>query len=102
MLFRSAGTGLGLAWAEAKALATADIADLRQRCRALGGELTLLLQPADSHLPAWEDAPSRPLIEAVKRAFDPRGQLAPGRLPGVAPAAALAAAQAAAQAAMTR
>ncbi|MFO0017157.1 MAG: FAD-binding oxidoreductase [Synechococcaceae cyanobacterium] len=90
----AAGTGLGQAWAEATTLTPAAVADLRRRCRELGGELTVLLQPASSQLPAWEDAPSRPLIEAVKRAFDPRGQLAPGRLPGVAPAAARAAAQA--------
>ena len=38
-------------------------------------------------LPAWEDAPSRPLIEAIKTRFDAKGQLAPGRLPGVAYAA---------------
>ena len=89
----AAGTGLGLAWAEATTLTAAQVAELRRRCRALGGELTLLLQPPNSSLPAWEDAPSRPLIEAVKRAFDPLGQLAPGRLPGVAPAAAQAAAE---------
>jgi glycolate oxidase FAD binding subunit len=91
----AAGTGLGLAWGEAALLTDADVAALRRRCRALGGELTVLLHPPGSRLPAWDDAPSRPLIEAVKRAFDPHGQLAPGRLPGVAPAAALAAAQAA-------
>ena len=56
---------------------------LRRRCRALGGQLTLLEQPASAGLPAWEDAPSRPLIEAVKRQFDPLQQLARGRLPGV-------------------
>jgi glycolate oxidase FAD binding subunit len=91
----AAGAGLGLAWAKASTLTEADVVDLRRRCRELGGELTVLLQPSTSQLPAWEDAPSRPLIEAVKRAFDPCGQLAPGRLPGVAPAAALAGAQAA-------
>jgi hypothetical protein len=31
-----------------------------------------------------EDAPSRALIELVKARFDPKLQLAPGRLPGVA------------------
>lgn len=91
----AAGTGLGQAWAEATTLTPSAVTDLRSRCRELGGELTVLLQPPSSQLPAWDDAPSRPLIEAVKRTFDPRGQLAPGRLPGVAPAAAWAAAQAA-------
>ncbi|MEA5411401.1 FAD-binding oxidoreductase, partial [Synechococcus sp. BA-120 BA3] len=50
----------------------------------LGGHLTVLRQPPDAGLPAWLNAPSRPLIEAIKRRFDPAGQLAPGRLPGVA------------------
>jgi glycolate oxidase FAD binding subunit len=50
----------------------------------LGGWLTVLRQPADAGLNAWEDAPSRSLIESVKRRFDPLEQLAPGRLPGVA------------------
>ena len=45
----------------------------------------MLEQPAGADLPAWEDAPSRPLIEAVKRQFDPGQQLARGRLPGVRP-----------------
>jgi glycolate oxidase FAD binding subunit len=40
--------------------------------------------PGTQALPAWLDAPSRPLIEAVKRHFDPKQQLARGRLPGVA------------------
>jgi glycolate oxidase FAD binding subunit len=44
----------------------------------------VLRQPPGSCLPAWLDAPSRPLIEAIKDRFDPSGQLAPGRLPGVA------------------
>ncbi|MGB5135209.1 MAG: FAD-binding oxidoreductase, partial [Prochlorococcaceae cyanobacterium] len=55
-------------------------------CRELGGHLTVLRQPpgpAGAAVPAWLDAPSRPLIEAVKRQFDPRQQLARGRLPGV-------------------
>jgi glycolate oxidase FAD binding subunit len=47
----------------------------------------VLQQPggAGSGLAAWENAPSRPLIEAIKREFDPLQQLARGRLPGVAP-----------------
>jgi glycolate oxidase FAD binding subunit len=60
------------------------VAALRRRCRELGGWLTVLRQPEGTALPAWGDAPSRPLIEAIKRRFDPLGQLAPGRLPGVA------------------
>jgi len=80
----AAGSGLAMAWAPAEALSQAHVADLRQHCRALGGQLTVLRQPAGSSLSAWDDAPSRPLIEAVKTRFDPLGQLAPGRLPGVA------------------
>jgi glycolate oxidase FAD binding subunit len=60
------------------------VAALRRRCAALGGFLSVLRQPAGDKLPAWEDAASRLLIEAVKQQFDPRQQLAPGRLPGVA------------------
>jgi glycolate oxidase FAD binding subunit len=80
----AAGSGLGTAWAPAAALATEQVAALRRRCRELGGWLTVLRQPEGTALPAWGDAPSRPLIEAIKRRFDPLGQLAPGRLPGVA------------------
>jgi glycolate oxidase FAD binding subunit len=58
---------------------------LRRRTQELGGYLTVLRQPAASAMPAWLDAPSRPLIEAVKRQFDPLQQLARGRLPGVQP-----------------
>ena len=51
----------------------------------LGGEVTVDCGTGkQGALDAWLDAPSRPLIEAVKRQFDPRLQLARGRLPGVA------------------
>jgi glycolate oxidase FAD binding subunit len=84
----AAGGGLGLAWClragEASGLPGGRVAALRRRCRALGGHLTVLHQPEGSDLTAWEDAPSRALIETVKQRFDPLGQLAPGRLPGVA------------------
>jgi len=66
------------------AIDAARVEALRQRCRQLGGWLTVLRQPTGAELPAWLDAPSRSLIEAVKRRFDPLEQLAPGRLPGVA------------------
>ena len=79
------GSGLGLAWAPAQQLPTYRVEQLRRRCQELGGALTVLEQPAGANLPAWEDAPSRPLIEAVKRQFDPSQQLARGRLPGVKP-----------------
>ena len=61
---------------------------LRQRVLELGGEMTVLQQPAptpdNEQLPAWLDAPSKAVIAAVKRQFDPQHQLARGRLPGVA------------------
>ncbi|MCX5941985.1 MAG: FAD-binding oxidoreductase [Cyanobacteria bacterium] len=79
------GSGLGLAWAAASQLPAYRVEQLRRRCQELGGALTVLEQPAGADLPAWEDAPSRPLIEAVKRQFDPGQQLARGRLPGVRP-----------------
>lgn len=79
------GSGLGLAWAPAHQLPAYRVEQLRRRCQELGGALTVLDQPAGADLPAWEDAPSRPLIEAVKRQFDPSQQLARGRLPGVKP-----------------
>lgn len=77
------GSGLGMGWADASALPSYRVEALRRRCRQLGGHLTVLRQPAGSGLPAWLDAPSRPLIEAIKRQFDPLQQLARGRLPGV-------------------
>ena len=79
------GSGLGLAWAPAPQLPAYRVEQLRRRCQELGGALTVLEQPAGADLPAWEDAPSRPLIEAIKRQFDPSQQLARGRLPGVRP-----------------
>ena len=84
----AAGSGLGLAWADGQALAAPAVNQLRQHCSHLGGFLMVLHQPvppAGSAVAAWEDAPSRALIEAVKRQFDPALQLAPNRLPGVRP-----------------
>ncbi|MCX5927168.1 MAG: FAD-binding oxidoreductase [Cyanobium sp. LacPavin_0920_WC12_MAG_63_22] len=78
-----AGSGLGLAWATASALPTYKVEALRRHCQQVGGYLTVLCQPASSQLPAWLDAPSRPMIEAIKRQFDPKQQLSRGRLPGV-------------------
>ena len=78
-----AGSGLGMAWT-AEAIEPATVETLRAFCQELGGHLTVLAQPDGAGVQAWCDAPARELIEAVKRQFDPRGQLAPGRLPGVA------------------
>jgi len=80
----AAGSGQGLAWASTATLPTHRVVQLRRRCEQLGGQLNVLMQPAGAGLLAWGDAPARPLIEALKRQFDPRQQLARGRLPGVA------------------
>jgi glycolate oxidase FAD binding subunit len=82
----AAGSGLGMVWAARERLAGHQVEQLRRRCHDLSGHLIVLSQPAGSRIPAWLDAPSRPLIEAIKRQFDPRQQLARGRLPGVQPA----------------
>ena len=85
----AASSGLALTWADA-GLPPERVQELRLHCRELGGHLTVLRRPASADpaaaaaLPAWEDAPSRPMIEAIKARFDPKHQLAPGRLPGVA------------------
>jgi glycolate oxidase FAD binding subunit len=85
----AAGAGSGEGW-QTSGHPTPDyqIEALRRRVMALGGQLSLLIQPGtgthSGALPAWLDAPSRPLIEAVKRQFDPKQQLSRGRLPGVA------------------
>jgi len=85
----AASSGLALTWADAE-LPPEHVQELRLHCRELGGHLTVLRRPASADpaaaaaLPAWEDAPSRPMIEAMKAQFDPKHQLAPGRLPGVA------------------
>jgi len=80
-----AGSGLGLSWATASALPTYKVEALRRHCQQGGGYLTVLRQPTSTKLPAWLDAPSRPMIEAIKRQFDPKQQLSRGRLPGVEP-----------------
>ena len=85
----SAGSGLGYAWASAADLPSYRAEALRRLCHQLGGYLIVLKQPAASDLPAWLDAPSRPMVEAIKRQFDPKQQLAQGRLPGVQPTPAL-------------
>ena len=80
----AAGAGLGMAWADAGSLPSYRVEHLRQRCRALGGQLSVLIQPASAReLPCWEASPAAAVVEALKREFDPLQQLARGRLPGV-------------------
>ena len=78
----AAGAGCGDGWCS-EATAPHRVNALRQTVIDLGGQLTVLKQPREARLPAWLDAPARPVIEAVKRQFDPRQQLCRGRLPGV-------------------
>ena len=78
----AAGHGCGDGWSTS-ASAAYQVSALRQEVTQLGGCLSVLKQPQGSEIAAWLDAPSRPLIEAVKRQFDPQWQLCRGRLPGV-------------------
>ena len=83
----AAGSGLGMAWTLPAGPGEREaerVRRLRQHCHRHGGWLMVLRQPEGSAVATWEDAPSRPMIERVKRQFDPKLQLAPGRLPGVA------------------
>ena len=83
----AAGAGSGEAWQPSGSPTPEYLIEaLRRRVIALGGQLSVLIQPGaePGALPAWLDAPSRPLIEAVKHQFDPKQQLSRGRLPGVA------------------
>lgn len=85
----AAGAGSGEGWqTSGPPTPQYQIEALRRSVMALGGQLSVLIQPGTGTqpgaLPAWLDAPSRPLIEAVKRQFDPKQQLSRGRLPGVA------------------
>ena len=75
-----AASGLGLATGQA---ASHQVAALRQHCQLLWGYLTVLQAPQDQDIQAWGNVPARPIIEAVKRQFDPLQQLSRGRLPGV-------------------
>ena len=80
-----AASGLGLAQASFTNAAEHQVATLRQQCQNLGGYLTVLQAPSGCRLPAWGDTPAKPLVQAVKRQFDPLQQLCRGRLPGVSP-----------------
>ena len=77
----AAGSGCGMAGAPLRR--RHQVEGLRQELLRLGGSLSVLQQPEGSTVAAWLDAPARPLMEAVKRRFDPQLQLCRGRLPGV-------------------
>ena len=78
-----AASGIGLGLAKLSAMAPYKVETLRRTCKQLGGYLTVLQGPSPHLIAAWEDAPSRRVIEAVKHQFDPLQQLCRGRLPGV-------------------
>jgi len=79
-----AASGLGLAQAAFEGMAPYRVEALRRACERRSGYLTVLQSPNNSKLDAWADVKSKPLIEAVKKQFDPLNQLCRGRLPGVA------------------
>jgi glycolate oxidase FAD binding subunit len=78
----AAGAGCGDGWCSSAAPAF-QIEALRRQVASFGGQLMVLLQPGNQQVSAWTDTPARPVIEAVKRQFDPLQQLSRGRLPGV-------------------
>jgi glycolate oxidase FAD binding subunit len=78
----AAGAGCGDGWSSGPS-EPFKVEALRRSVVELGGGLTVLVQPKPGSIPAWLDSPARPVIEAVKRQFDPRQQLCRGRLPGV-------------------
>ena len=79
-----AASGLGLAQAAFEGMAPYRVEALRRACERRSGYLTVLQSPNNSRLDAWVDVKAKPLIEAVKKQFDPLNQLCRGRLPGVA------------------
>ena len=84
----ASGAGCGDGWQPATGAQQTSVkllTALRKRLEALGGSLMILEQPQSltDRLPAWVDAPSKAVIEAVKHQFDPKQQLSPGRLHGV-------------------
>ena len=78
----AAGAGCGDGWSSNNS-PEYQVELLRQHVLKQGGQLTLLKRPEGSTLPVWLDRPAKPIIEAVKRRFDPLQQLSRGRLPGV-------------------
>ena len=78
----AAGAGCGDGWCSVAA-PTFQIEALRRQVASLGGQLMVLVQQGNQQVSAWTDTPARPVIEAVKRQFDPLQQLSRGRLPGV-------------------
>jgi glycolate oxidase FAD binding subunit len=80
----AAGQGQGFAWRWERGLQADQVGLLRERCRALGGDLTVLIQPTVTNLPlsSWSASSGQRWIQAIKREFDPLQQLARGRLPG--------------------
>ena len=79
----AAGIGQGLGWADPEDLPAHRISSLSERCRSLGGELTLLQQPSPSDITSGAERANHDLVAAIKREFDPLQQLARGRLPGL-------------------
>ncbi len=86
----SAGIGVGDGWQSSQEFnyknhLTDKILGLRRKIKSLSGQMTILNQitSKNNFLPAWLDADSRPIIEAIKEQFDPKKQLSIGRIPGI-------------------
>lgn len=79
------GTGLGLVRLDGDPSAVRGVLqELRGALEARGGSLVVLRQPGDGGpIEAWGDpGDALPLMRALKREFDPRGTLNPGRFVG--------------------
>ncbi len=84
----AAGIGLGEGWQEKSSCNTSleEVKKLRKLINSIGGEMTVLIQPAskENYMESWSDSPAKSIIQSVKKQFDPNQQLSIGRLPGVA------------------
>jgi glycolate oxidase FAD binding subunit len=73
----------GIMTAAFPAAAAGQLPQLRRELEAASGSLMILKQPAESKLDSWGTLPdSLPLMQEIKRRFDPEGVLNPGRFLG--------------------
>ncbi len=73
----------GIMMAGFPAAAAGHLPQLRRELEAASGSLMILKQPAESKLDGWGTLPdSFPLMQEIKRRFDPEGVLNPGRFLG--------------------
>ncbi len=86
----SAGKGVGDGWQNLESKdknisSSSKVNEIRHLITSFGGQVSIINQPyfLSAKLPTWLDSNSAPLIKEIKRQFDPKNQLAVGRLPGV-------------------